>query len=136
MRTATGTFEITDMSEETYAELESGVRLTRAGGTQRFAGDLEGEGSVEWVMCYLPDGTASYEGLQLVTATLNGLRGGLVMRSTGHHDGSQSRGEWTVIEGSGTGELAGVTGKGTFTASGGPSGSYTLDFDGGSSPAA
>ena len=50
MTTVTGTFEITGMSEETYRELGAAGKLTRARGTQRFEGDLEGEGSVEWLM--------------------------------------------------------------------------------------
>jgi Protein of unknown function (DUF3224) len=47
MATASGTFEITSMGEETLHDLDGGGKLTRANGTQRFSGDIEADGSVE-----------------------------------------------------------------------------------------
>lgn len=67
MANATGKFDITSMGEDTYQEFQGGGKLTRANGTQRFTGDIEGEGSVEWLMCYLPNRTARFVGLQRVT---------------------------------------------------------------------
>jgi hypothetical protein len=63
MTDASGTFQVTAGSEDTYYELDGGPKLARVSGAQRFAGDIEGDGSVEWSMCYLPDGTARFAGL-------------------------------------------------------------------------
>ena len=128
MTTATGTFEITSMGEDTYAELDSGAKLTRAKGTQRFFGDIEGDGSVEWLMCYLPEGGASYVGLQRIDGSIGGMKGTVVIEAVGAFDGAASNGSWKVVEGSGTGELEGITGEGRFEAPGGPTASYTLEF--------
>jgi len=83
MASATGRFEVASGSEDTYHEREGDPKLTRATGTQRFAGDIEGEGSVEWVMCYLPDGTARFAGLQRVEGSIGERTGSFVMESVG-----------------------------------------------------
>jgi hypothetical protein len=124
-----GEFEILSMGEDTYFEAESGAKLTRANGAQRFSGGIEGEGSVEWLMCYLPDGTARFVGLQLIEGALGDHRGRFVIESVGTHDGERSRGTWSVIEGTGTGGLSGIRGDGTFEAPSGPLASFVLQFE-------
>jgi hypothetical protein len=128
MTSATGTFEITGMGEDAYREIEGGTRLTRAKGTQRFNGDIEGEGSVEWLMCYSPDGTARFLGLQEISGSIGGRAGSFVVEATGDHDGKRSKGTWSVIAGSGTGALVGISGEGGFEAPGGPNASYNLEY--------
>ena len=54
--TATGTFEVLTGGEDAYREAEGEARLTHAHGRQRFSGGIEGDGSIEWLMCYLPSG--------------------------------------------------------------------------------
>ncbi len=129
MSTATGNFEITSMGEDTYQELQGDAKLTRANGTQRFTGDIEGEGSVEWLMCYLPGGGARFLGLQRIAGSIGGREGSCVIEAVGNFDGRKSRGTWTVIEGSGTGELAGLRGEGSFQAASGPVASYSLEYE-------
>jgi hypothetical protein len=128
MPEAAGEFRITGMGgEDPIAELD-GRRLTHASGTQAFTGGIEGTGHIDWLMCYLPDRTATFVGLQQVDATLDGRRGTFVMTSTGRHDGRASEGRWSIVEGSGTGELAGITGSGEWRAGPGPEGSYRLSY--------
>lgn len=100
--------------------------MTTATGTQRFSGAIEGDGRVAWLMCYRADGTARFVGLQRIDGTIDGRAGTLVIESVGDHDGTRSTGTWTVIEGSGTGALAGATGSGGFTAPGGMTVEYKL----------
>ncbi len=64
MASATGSFEIISAGEDPYHDVSGEPKLARAHGTQRFTGDIKGEGSVEWLMCYLPDGTARFVGHQ------------------------------------------------------------------------
>src|SRR5690242_4150875 len=47
MTTLNASFEVTPWGETTYRERD-GRRLTTASASQRFAGDVAGEGSVEW----------------------------------------------------------------------------------------
>jgi len=129
MSRAAGTFAVTGGSEQVIHEAEGEVRLTRVNGTQRFAGDIVGEGSVDWVFGYRPDRTATFLGLQRIEGSIAGLTGSVVLESTGDHDGRSSRGRWRVVSGSGTGELAGIRGEGSFMAPGGQQVSYELDFE-------
>ena len=66
----TGKFKYTTWNEDAYEELESGRQLTRASVAQEISGDLEGEGSAEWLMCHRPDKTAMFTGLQRLNVLL------------------------------------------------------------------
>lgn len=126
--TATGTFEVKPDEEDAYHEVNGQPRLTHAGGTQRFSGDIDGDGSIEWLMCYLPDGSARFVGLQRIDGSIHGRRGTFVIEAVGVHSGEGSEARWRIIEGSGTGDLAGITGQGGFDARGGRTVSYHLDY--------
>jgi hypothetical protein len=127
VKKAIGQFRITGGREETYAERNPG-RLTRAGGDQQFSGDIEGTGRIEWLMCYRADRSAEFVGLQEVEGTLEGRRGGFVLTSMGSHDGVRSKGSWTVVTGSGTGDLSGIKGNGTWLAGPGPKATFELAY--------
>src|SRR2546427_10597755 len=114
MANATGTFEITSGEEDAYHEQEGDPKLTRARGNQRFSGDIEGHGSVEWLMCYSPDGTARFVGLQRIEGSVGGRTGSFVIEAGGDHDGPRAKGTWTVIEGSATREPSGPSGEGSL----------------------
>ncbi len=126
---AKGTFEIKGWEESPYEELAGDAKLTRASVAQAFTGDLEGEGSVEWLMCYREDQTADFVGLQRFVGRLGERSGSFVMQTQGTFDGSEARGRLEVVERSGTDELAGITGTGAFTAPRGPEASVELDYD-------
>ena len=128
MAEATGDFNVTSWDEETYAELEAG-KLTRAMVTADFTGDVVGSGRVEWLMCHRGDGTADDVGFQDIDATLDGRRGGFVIASTGTFDGKVAEGPWTVVEGSGRGDLAGISGSGHFSAPLGGGATFRLDYE-------
>jgi hypothetical protein len=48
--TAVGKFDINDWKEAPCQEFADGRKLTRASVTATFLGDIEGTGSVEWLM--------------------------------------------------------------------------------------
>jgi Protein of unknown function (DUF3224) len=129
MTTATGTFELQQWNEHTWEELERGSKLTTASVEQAFTGDLEGKGSVEWVMAYRADGTAEFAGFQQIAGTLGGKTGTIVVSSVGTFSDGVARGTWKVVEGAGAGELTSVSGDGEFEAPAGPEASFTLRYD-------
>jgi hypothetical protein len=126
---ARGTFTVVGGNEEAIREAEGEFRLTRVSGAQKFGGDIVGDGSVYWVMCYSPDGSARFSGFQRIEGSIEGRAGSLVMESTGYHDGRSSVGSWQIVPGSGTGSLSGANGHGTFEAPGGAVVSYELDVE-------
>jgi uncharacterized protein DUF3224 len=126
---ARGTFEIRSWDENPYDERDGAARLTRASVAQGFSGDLEGEGSVEWLMCYREDKTADFVGLQRFVGRLGDRSGSFVMTTQGTFDGAKATGALAVVAGSGTDELSGITGGGEFVAPHGETPSVDLDYD-------
>jgi Protein of unknown function (DUF3224) len=127
--TATGTFEINGWDEKPYAEMEGGRKLTRASVKQAFAGDIEGDGAVEWLMCYRDDGTANWCGLQRIDGQVGGRTGTFVLQMAGTFDGQVAKGDWFVVPGSATGDLRSLEGTGGMHAPLGQTPSFTLDYD-------
>jgi hypothetical protein len=125
----TGRFKYTTWNEDAYEELESGRRLTRASVAQEISGDLDGEGSAEWLMCYRPDNTATFTGLQRLTGRIGEREGSFVVESSGTFDGELARGRWTVVPGSGTDDLRDIEGEGSWQAPHGPEATFELDCD-------
>src|SRR5215218_1012581 len=129
MTSATATFQVTGWDEDTYAELDGGQKLSKAEVTQSFAGDIEGDGAVTWLMAYTAEKAAEYVGIQRVTGSLGGNQGSFLLTTQGAYDGSVAEGTWTVVAGSGTGDLTGLTGTGTFRAPLAGEPEVTLDYD-------
>lgn len=79
-------------------------------------------------MFYRADGTAQYTGLQRLEGDLDGRAGTFVLRSDGEYDGQVASNTWTVVPGSGTGALEGLTGEGRARAPMGEEGEYSLAY--------
>jgi hypothetical protein len=112
--TAKASFDITDWDERPYDE--TGPKLVRCRVHCRYTGDMAGESTWEALMVYGTDGTASYVGLERFTGTVAGRSGSVVLRQTGTFDEGVARTAWTVLPGSGTGELANLRGEGGYAA--------------------
>jgi uncharacterized protein DUF3224 len=127
---ATATFTIEGWDEKTYAELEDGGKLTKASVKQALSGDVEGEGAVEWLMCYRPDQTADFVGLQRITGRIGDRAGSFVAaQADGTFDGEEARGTLSVVPGSASGDLEGLRGSGEFRAPRGREASISLDYE-------
>ena len=126
---ATGTFHVKSWDEKPYDEIGGQAKLTRATVTQSFQGVIEGEGSVEYLMAYREDGTATYVGLQRITGKVGGRSGSFVLQLAGTYENGVAKAGWFVVTGSGTGDLSTLRGGGGFEASHGPEGTVTLDYD-------
>jgi Protein of unknown function (DUF3224) len=122
-----GEFTLSSWDEKTYAEREGDRKLTRASVTQDVAGDIVGKGQVEWLMSYAEDGTAHFVGLQEFEGVIDGRAGSVVLETIGDFDGTESTWDATIVEGSGTGEWAGMRGQGQFRAPHGPKATFELD---------
>jgi len=128
-RHATATFELTGWNEKPFDEGEVLPKITRASVTKKFQGDVEGESKVEYLMMYRDDGTATYVGLERITGQLAGKRGSFVLLHEGVFEDGVSKTTWTVVPGSGTGELAGLKGKGGFASGHAERYPITLEYE-------
>ena len=130
-----GTFEIKSWDENTWDGKPhkdvKGAKQTYAIVKQLFHGVIDGESEAHSVMTYREDGSANYVGLQTVVAKIGDRSGTFVMQSVGAYDPNTGIAETalTIIPGSGTGQLKGLTGKGSYTATHADQQPYTLDYD-------
>lgn len=125
---ARATFEVTNWDEKPYDEVEGGPKLTRATVAKDFHGDIEGSATVEYLMVHRPDGTASFVGIERISGKLGGKSGSFVLEHLGTFEGGTAKATCRIIGGSGTGELAGLQGEGSFEA-GGREAPFALDYE-------
>lgn len=125
---ANGTFTIQNWEEETYRKLDEEGGLNQAHVTQAFSGDITGEGEVEYLMTYLNKTTAYFTGQQFIEGQIGDRSGSFVLHLSGTFDGSSAEAHWAIVEGSGTGELKGIAGEGTFKAPLGQTATYSLKY--------
>src|SRR5919204_4101984 len=110
-----------------YEQPAEGPVLTRIHVEERFSGDIEGDGFVEFLQAARADGSASFVGIERVTGTVAGKQGTFLLQDAGTVESNVVSGEWFVVPGSGTGELAGLRGTGGFRANLGEGAQVHLD---------
>jgi hypothetical protein len=111
-----------------YEEPAEGPALLRIHVEETFSGDIEGDGVVEFLQIARTDGSASFVGVERVTGRVAGRSGTFVLQDAGTVEGDVVSGEWFVVPGSGTGELAGLRGTGGFRANLGEGAQVHLDY--------
>ena len=126
---AHATFKVTNWNEHHMLETEGGSKVTRATVTMAIEGDVAGEGTVEWLMGYDGDGHASFVGMERVVGKVGERSGTFVLQHTGIFDGANAKAHLRVVPGSGTGDLAGITGEGRLEAGLGSDGVRHIDLD-------
>jgi hypothetical protein len=126
---ANGRFAIKSWDEKPWSEGQDPPKLTRATVTKTFTGDLEGESQVEYLMTYRSDGSATFVGLERITGRIAGKTGTFVLQRTGVFENGQAKESYSVIPGSGTGELQNLRGEGRSAVGHGMEHPFSLDYD-------
>jgi hypothetical protein len=80
-------------------------------------------------MMYAGDGSATFVGLERITGRIAGKSGSFVLQRTGTFEGGQAKESYTVIAGSGTGELRGLRGSGTSSVGHGMEHPFVLEYE-------
>ena len=111
-----GTFEIRNWDEKPYQEIEGGGKLTRASVERSFSGDIKGDSRAEYLMMYRADGTAEFVAMERFVGRIANRTGSVVFRHNGIFDGAIAKDKWSIVTGSGTDELEGITGELDFAA--------------------
>ena len=124
---ATGSIQVTSWEPTPY-DTTGGPSLNVIHVTENFTGDIVGVGTVRFLQALRADGSASFCGIERVVGTLGGKQGSFLLQDEGTLVGDRVAGRWFVIPGSGTGELAGLRGVGTFEATLGAHSTFTLDY--------
>lgn len=126
---AVGKFKVKNWDEKPYDEPEGGIKLNKATVTYTYEGDIAGESLSESLLAYPTEKTSTYVGLEKISGSIGGKKGSFVLQSTGTYDGTNARADSTIIEGSGTGELRGITGTSKMEVGHDGNGTLTIDYD-------
>ena len=129
MKVANSVFTIKNWEEKPYSEGADLPKLTRAAVKKTFTGDITGESDVEYLMMYRGDGTASFVGLERIVGHLAGRAGSFVLRRIGSFENGVAKESYTVIPGSGTGELRSLRGEGASAVGHGMEHPLTLNYE-------
>lgn len=125
---ATGTIQVSRWEPTSFDE-SGEASLVAIVVEETFSGDIQATGVARMLQTLRSDGSASFVGVERVTGTLAGRSGSWVFQDAGTLDTEGAvRGEWFVVPGSGTGDLTGLRGTGTFAAAVGEHAAITLDF--------
>jgi Protein of unknown function (DUF3224) len=111
---ATGAVAMRSWEEEVYAEVEGAPKLSHDRVGHSFTGDIEGEGTAQFLNAYRDEATATYTGYERVVGRLAGRSGSFVLEVAGRYEDGTATTTWSVVPGSGTGALAGLRGEGGY----------------------
>jgi hypothetical protein len=125
---ATGKITVKSYEPAPYDEPADGPTLARIHVEETFSGDIEAEGVVDFLQAQMADGSASFVGIERVTGSLGARLGSFLLQDQGTVSGSTVSGEWFVVPGSGSGDLAGLRGEGGFSAQLGESADVSLEY--------
>ena len=131
---AVSSFKVTGWDQTPYGEQAPGQLLSRATVGKSFEGDMVAESTAELLMCQADQkdlsAGAGYVASELVTGRIGDRAGTFVMQHwglSGGGDASQTAGH--VVPGSGTGQLAGLSGTVEIQVDASGAHTLTLEYD-------
>jgi hypothetical protein len=118
-----GTYIPSKWDEAPYGEIAEDQKSTKVSAEFQFNGDIEGIAGVEYLMFYssfdeaeMHKASARYVGQLKIEGRLKGKKGSFVLHDSGMFEDGVARSKVHIVEGSGTGELTGIRGEGSYEA--------------------
>ncbi|MGA3215889.1 MAG: DUF3224 domain-containing protein [Acidimicrobiales bacterium] len=127
MPIAVSSFVLDSFDEEAPYADDGGVRYSRIRIAKTFRGDVEAQSTVEMLSVRAENGGASYVAVERISGTVHGRPGSFALLHIGTMAGESQWARWPVAPGSGTGELARISGEGRIEIS--PEGEHQLHLD-------
>jgi hypothetical protein len=125
---AAGTFELDVFETEKPYDEHLDTKIARVHVEKTFSGDLTGTSTTELITVTTGEVPRAYVAIERVEGTLDGRTGGFVLQHNAGGENGSPWLSWKITEGSGTGELEGITGEGQIVIGPDGSHSYTLDY--------
>jgi hypothetical protein len=123
MTTATITITAKTWDEARDGEVDSSHAIAQAKFTTEWAGEIVGTSTCWLLISYVagdPSDAQSlegpYTGYEQVSATIGDRTGTFVLAASGEHTGGVARTDVRIVTGSGTGDLGGISGSGSYAA--------------------
>ena len=128
MKTAKGTILHNNWDEKPYHEAAP-LKSTEAKIDIVMHGDIEATGPGRYLMQYPTADTCHYAGYLVMDGTLDGKSGQFIIYEVGDWTTGIAASKWQIVEGSGTGELKGITGQGSYAAEHDKTVHYELSYE-------
>ncbi len=119
------TFNITSWDESPYSEFNDGAKFSRATVKKTYSGLLSGDGELDYLMAYDNSGAAYFTGIEHFSGNVEGKVGTISMTHQGTFSNGRVSSSFVIIDGSQTGELIGLSGKGSYESGH----AMSVDFD-------
>jgi hypothetical protein len=126
---ANATFEVKSWDEKPFNEIEGAPKLAHVTVTHEYRGDIEGESTLVYLMAWPTETIASFVGLERVTGRIGDRSGTFVLQHTGTLKDGIADAKWSVVPGSGTGDLRGLRGEGGFVSGHVQPHPFSLDYE-------
>jgi len=125
---ATGSFKITSWDEKPFSEVAGGGKLTHASVVKTYAGEIQGVGTLHYLMTYRLDGSAEFHGYERFVGQVRDRVGSFVLQHRGIFANGKANEVSSVVQDSGTGALIGLRGHSEFSAAHQQEYPVTLDY--------
>jgi hypothetical protein len=109
MPNARSVFTVVDWNEEASDERD-GVTIARARLSKSFVGDMEGSSLAEILTVRAPGESSAYVGFERFVVKVHGRAGTFVLQHSAAMLADDRTTSWTIVPGSGTGELETIAG--------------------------
>ncbi len=126
--TLTATIAMRTWEEKAYDEPAHGGKLTRVSAGFTYTDGIDGTGGSQMLLAYPSEDYCGTVALERVTGRIGDRSGTFVLSGVGSFADNAVRSEVTVVPGSGTGDLAGLSGHGRVYWPHGESGTLTLEY--------
>ncbi len=127
MPIAVSSFVLDSFDEEPPFIEDPGVRYARIKIAKTFRGDLEAQSTVEMLSVRAESGGAGYVAVERISGSLHGRTGSFALLHIGTMAGEVQWARWPVVPGSGTEDLARISGEARIEVS--PEGAHELHLD-------
>ena len=102
--------------------------LTEVNIKEKFAGDIDGQSMIRALQAQREDKSATLVSMQRFEGKLDGRQGTFVLQGSEIVEKGKIHATWSVVPGSGTGELSGLRGEGGFEGQFGKGSDGWLDY--------
>ncbi len=120
---------IASWHEETLTGEEGEPRLTQVSVRKLFKGEFEGESRLEYLMAYTRAGSAGFVGIEGCQGRLGGQPGSFLLQHAGVFSEVVAQAQPQDVLGTGTGDMRGLSGEGSFSLSHAAEYEFQLDYD-------
>ncbi|HLN05750.1 MAG TPA: DUF3224 domain-containing protein [Acidimicrobiales bacterium] len=127
MPIAVSSFVLDSFDEEAPFLEDPGIRYSRIRIAKTFKGDIEARSTVEMLSVRAESGAAGYVAVERIAGSVHGRSGSFAVLHIGTMAGASQWARWPVVPGSGTGDLARISGEGRIEIA--PDGSHQLHLD-------